>query len=260
MAIKSLVDNVETTQPENQENQENAGVDTVSNILNREILDLLANSPEFVAEIKKTLELNTALYESFTLLREKFQENLAFSQEHAKILSELANAFDTDYRSFVRENELTKRRIEDCLTELDAQKQENIKFLEKIKATNLKAEEIQTNLDRILAKITDVESYEREINALVDSIEGHKNDLEQTINTKLQDAQTQLEEKINAAFLELQEKIQEEASVQMFFDKLDKINASVGFFIQNTLNVQAKAALTTIQKEYDAFKMGRTSP
>ena len=98
---------------------------TISELLNKDILNTLANSPEFVAELKAMLVLNTELLNAFRALKLAFENNLNFTQEHAEKLSDISTRFEADFANFKLENAETNTRIDAYLLDLQTLMQES---------------------------------------------------------------------------------------------------------------------------------------
>ena len=259
---------------------------TISELLNKDILNTLANSPEFVAELKAMLVLNTELLNAFRALKLAFENNLNFTQEHAEKLSDISTRFEADFANFKLENAETNTRIDAYLLDLQTLMQESRQNLASATEANTIATQNIQSLQDILNKIDDIGALEIKVNAIVDVMNADENALIQRFQAALQDTQdsvqtlisdsitnlettkTQLQDEMQAiktsaqdtiqelhdntqsavhnALKELQEEISNEASVQGIMEKLEQLKTQIETFAQEMLARQAQNGMGSI--------------
>lgn len=259
---------------------------TISELLNKDILNTLANSPEFVAELKAMLVLNTELLNAFRALKLAFENNLNFTQEHAEKLSDISTRFESDFKTFTTENTETNTRIDAYLLDLQTLMQESRQNLASATEANTIATQNIQSLQDILNKIDDIGALEIKVNAIVDVMNADENALIQRFQAALQDTQdsvqtlisdsitnlettkTQLQDEMQAiktsaqdtiqelhdntqsavqnALKEFQEEISNEASVQGIMEKLEQLKTQIETFAQEMLARQAHNGIGAI--------------
>ena len=259
---------------------------SISDLLNNDILNTLANSPEFVAELKEMLVLNTALLKAFEALKAAFENNLNFTQEHAQKLSDISTRFEADFANFKLENAETNTRIDAYLLDLQTLMQESRQNLASATEANTIATQNIQSLQDILNKIDDIGALEIKVNAIVDVMNADENALIQRFQAALQDTQdsvqtlisdsitnlettkTQLQDEMQAiktsaqdtiqelhdntqsavqnALKEFQEEISNEASVQGIMEKLEQLKTQIETFAQEMLARQAQNGMGSI--------------
>lgn len=215
---------------------------TISELLNKDILNLLANSPEFVAELKEMLVLNTELLNAFRALKLAFENNLNFTQEHAEKLSDISTRFEADFKTFTTENTATKTSIAQYLLELQTLKTESTQSLEKATQANTTATQNIQSLNEILGKITSLEALEAKVDDIlsaVDNPDGLTKDLQEAVNNARDSIQTIKQESIK----EFQDQMADNVSVQALMEKIDNLQMQIEAWAQEMIARQAQIAL-----------------
>lgn len=248
---------------------------TISDLLNKDILNTLANSPEFVAELKEMLVLNTALLKAFEALKAAFENNLNFTQEHAQKLSDISTRFEADFANFKLENAETNTRIDAYLLDLQTLMQESRQNLASATNANAIATQNIQSLEEILTKVTSLEALEEKVNRVVDVLNADENALlecckesvttaQERIQTILNDSlahletnQTTLEQEaqkvvrateatLQESLKELQREMADDASVQGIIAKIEELKAKVETFAQEMLARAAQNGMGAI--------------
>ena len=252
---------------------------TISDLLNKDILNTLANSPEFVAELKEMLVLNTALLKAFEALKAAFENNLNFTQEHAQKLSDISTRFEADFANFKLENAETNTRIDAYLLDLQTLMQESRQNLASATNANAIATQNIQSLEEILTKVTSLEALEEKLNRVVDVLNADENELlkcckesvtkaQEQIQTILKHSlahlqttqtttQTTLEQEaqkvveateatLQESLKELQREMADDASVQGIIAKIEELKAKVETFSQEMLARAAQNGMGAI--------------
>ena len=252
---------------------------TISDLLNKDILNTLANSPEFVAELKEMLVLNTALLKAFEALKAAFENNLNFTQEHAQKLSDISTRFEADFANFKLENAETNTRIDAYLLDLQTLMQESRQNLASATNANAIATQNIQSLEEILTKVTSLEALEAKVNRVVDVLNADENALlecckesvttaQERIQTILNDSLTHLnttqsttqatleqeaKKVVSATDQTLQESLKtlrkamaDDASVQGIIAKIEELKAKVETFAQEMLARAAQNGMGAI--------------
>ena len=248
---------------------------SISDLLNKDILNTLANSPEFVAELKEMLVLNTALLKAFEALKAAFENNLNFTQEHAQKLSDISTRFEADFANFKLENAETNTRIDAYLLDLQTLMQESRQNLASATNANAIATQNIQSLEEILTKVTSLEALEAKVNRVVDVLNADENALlecckesvttaQERIQTILNDSlahletnQTTLEQEaqkvvaateatLQESLKELQREMADDASVQGIIAKIEELKAKVETFAQEMLARAAQNGMGSI--------------
>ena len=248
---------------------------SISDLLNKDILNTLANSPEFVAELKEMLVLNTALLKAFEALKAAFENNLNFTQEHAQKLSDISTRFEADFANFKLENAETNTRIDAYLLDLQTLMQESRQNLASATNANAIATQNIQSLEEILTKVTSLEALEEKVNRVVDVLNADENALlecckesvttaQERIQTILNDSLTHLETNqttleqeaqkvvrateatLQESLKELQREMADDASVQGIIAKIEELKAKVETFAQEMLARAAQNGMGAI--------------
>ena len=254
---------------------------SISDLLNKDILNTLANSPEFVAELKEMLVLNTTLLKAFEAVKAAFENNLNFTQEHAQKLSDISTRFEADFANFKLENKETNTRIDAYLLDLQTLINESKQNLESATIANATATQSIKSLEEILKKVTSLEALEEKINKVVDVLNADENELlkccnasvtkaQERIQTILNDSITHLnttqsttqatleqeaKKVVNATEATLQESLKtlrkamaDDVSVQGIIAKIEELKGKVETFAQEMLARQAQNGMGAIDK------------
>ncbi|MDY2585453.1 hypothetical protein [Helicobacter sp.] len=251
---------------------------TISELLNKDILNTLANSPEFVAELKEMLVLNTALLKAFETLKAAFENNLNFTQEHAQKLSDISTRFEADFANFKLENAETNTRIDAYLLDLQTLMQESRQNLASATNANAIATQNIQSLE-VLTKVTSLEGLEEKVNRVVDVLNADENELlkcckesvtkaQEQIQTILKHSlahlettqtttQTTLEQEAQKVVAATDQTLQEslktlrkamanDVSVQGIIAKIEELQAKIETFAQEMLARQAQNGMGAI--------------